>query len=303
MAFDRSGNLYVANWADGTIHTFDANGSDSLFATNAGTHTHGITFDSSGNLYVADYIGSRILEFNPSGQMSLFATNDTDGMITGITNDLHLPTGLAFDRNGNLFVALYEGTIVKFDPNGHPSVFASSLSNPYGLAFDEPGNLYVANQGNNTIAKFTPNGQMSLFATNLSAPDGIAFDTSGNLYVVNYLNSTIVKLSPDGQGALFASSGLYSPIFIAVKHEATPTNAQTAVIQITTIQAAVPNEVYLKSTNLLTGANYQVQISSNLTSWANSGSVFMATNSCWVSTNSWMVPHHTQLFFRLLMAQ
>ena len=62
------------------------------------------------------------------------------------TDGIGLPHGLAFDANGNLFVACGNHTIVKLTPGGVGSVFASSpdIFNPGGLAFDTTGNLYCA---------------------------------------------------------------------------------------------------------------------------------------------------------------
>jgi len=67
-------------------------------------------------------------------------------------------------------------------------VFANTgLSLPTGLALDSAGNLYVANYGNSTITKFTPSGAGSVFAsTGLNGPESLAFDSAGNLYVANY---------------------------------------------------------------------------------------------------------------------
>jgi hypothetical protein len=66
------------------------------------------------------------------------------------------------------------------------------------------------------------------------------------------------------------------------------------------IQEAVDvTSVYLTSTDLLVGLNYQVQASSDLINWTNQGSVFTATNSNWQSTNYWNVNNWNQLFFQL----
>jgi len=101
--------------------------------------------------------------------------------------------------------------------------FASGLNCPWGMAFDNDGNLYVANSGtngdlSNTILKFSTNGTSSVFATatnGLSGPRGLAFDSAGNLYVANSSTGTILKFAPDGTSSVFAS-GLDSPTSMAI---------------------------------------------------------------------------------------
>ncbi len=123
--------------------------------------------------------------------------------------DLDIPEGLAFDSNGNLYVANYNDTILKFNSNGVSSVFASTgLNNPGGLAFDSKDNLYVANYGNNTIEKFNPSGAGSLFSSTnaLFEPIALTFDSSGNLYVANRRSTgSILEFDPEGDMSVFAS--------------------------------------------------------------------------------------------------
>jgi hypothetical protein len=57
--------------------------------------------------------------------------------------------------------------------------------------------------------------------------------------------------------------------------------------------------VYLTSTNLVVGLNYQVQGSPDLVNWSNQGSEFTSTDSNWRSTDHWNVSDANRLFFRL----
>jgi Concanavalin A-like lectin/glucanases superfamily len=78
------------------------------------------------------------------------------------------------------------------------------------------------------------------------------------------------------------------------------------VAQLYAIESApsfqVKKAVYLTDNSLYVGSNYQVQVSSDLTNWTNSGSPFTATSSSWSSTNFWPVENWNQLFFRLQAA-
>jgi len=64
----------------------------------------------------------------------------------------------------------------------------------------------------------------------------------------------------------------------------------------------IQKAVYITSSNLWVGQDYQVQASSDLINWTNQGSIFTATNSIWTSTQYWNVSDWNQLFFRLLLA-
>src|SRR5262249_20354555 len=72
-------------------------------------------------------------------------------------NGLNVPNGLAFDTQGNLYVANYgNGTVSKVDPaDDPPSTFVSGLSGPVGLAFDGKGNLYVSDFDSNSLSRLS----------------------------------------------------------------------------------------------------------------------------------------------------
>lgn len=118
-----------------------------------------------------------ILEITPSGNVTTFASG------------FNQPTGLAFNGNGDLFVANENGTISQVTPTGNVSTFATGFSGflggPSGLAFDGSGNLYVANTNNNVIYKVTPAGNVTAFASGFNVPFGLAFNSSGDLFVAN----------------------------------------------------------------------------------------------------------------------
>jgi len=160
----------------------------------------------SQSIYVSTF-DNTILKFAPDGSSSVFASG------------LSAPEGLAFDGQGNLYVANYgSSTIMKFTPNGVGSVFASTgLLNPIALAIDKSGNLYVSNEGaydNGTqqyhsyIEKFTAAGVGSLFAdATANGPDGLACDSAGNLYAAyRGFHKEIMKFTPGGAASIFAST-------------------------------------------------------------------------------------------------
>jgi sugar lactone lactonase YvrE len=202
VAFDGSGNLFVADASTHMIFKFAPNGTRSTFASNLGV-LFALAFDASGNLFAVDEASGTIFKFTPEGAQSTF--------VSGIGS----PVSLAFDAAGNLFVGdQVANAIFKFAPDGTKTTFASGLNDPLGLAFDSTGNLFVAENVGGTIFKFTPNGAMTTFATNLNGPAGLAFDSSGNLFEADTNSSTIFEFTSTGTKTTFAS-GFAQPLGIA----------------------------------------------------------------------------------------
>jgi sugar lactone lactonase YvrE len=76
--------------------------------------------------------------------------------------------------------------IWRIDPNGEADVFFKGLGRPQGLAFDRDGNLYVAAalRGRRGIVRISPAGdaEVVVAGTNLI---GLAFSSSGEMAVVS----------------------------------------------------------------------------------------------------------------------
>ncbi|MBU6409893.1 MAG: hypothetical protein KGR98_05840, partial [Verrucomicrobia bacterium] len=86
---------------------------------------------------------------------------------------------------------------------------ADTNASPWGLAFDNNGNLWVADSATNQIDEYNSSGILvtQIANTNLNQPSGLAFDSTGNLYVANFNTNTIVKFV-GGVGAVFATNGV-----------------------------------------------------------------------------------------------
>lgn len=220
LAFDKSGNLYVANYYGTTVSEYNSGGTlvNAAFAS-AGIGSEGLAFDSRGNLYVANVNGT-VSEFNSSGQLI------NANFVSSLNGPLPLNRidGLAFDNSGNLYVAYMVGPIAKFDSNGNliNASFATS-SEPFDVAFDKSGNLYASNYSSTssgTVSKFDANGNLinASFASGLTGAAGLAFDSSGNLFVANINNNTVSEF--DSSGRLIhtiSSPTLGAPTFIAIQ--------------------------------------------------------------------------------------
>lgn len=207
LAFNSTGNLFVANAITGNITEITPGGAQSTFASGLNV-PYGLAFNSAGDLFVANGAANNIIVITPGGLRATFASGLVD------------PAGLAFNNAGDLFEAdMHSGNIYEFTPGGAQSTFASGLANPWGLAFNSAGNLFVADEDNGVlggggITEITPGGVQSTFASGLSAPNELAFNGAGNLFVAEGAADDILEFTPDGTQSTFAS-GLDNPVGLA----------------------------------------------------------------------------------------
>ena len=208
-ALDSAGNLYVldgnhivrrltpegTNWVTTTIaglagHLGIADGTNSSARFNFADGNEWVVVDSGGNVYLTDCSSHTIRKLTPEG------TNWVTTTIAG-------KAGAIGSANGT---------------NG-----AARFNLPSGLAMDSAGNLYVADDHNHTIRKLTPAGTNWVTTTigglagtpgtsngtnsaaRFNAPGGVAVDGHGNLYVGDMSNDAI-------------RMGVPLPVFQSVTH-------------------------------------------------------------------------------------
>jgi sugar lactone lactonase YvrE len=121
-------------------------------------------------------------------------------------------TGIAFDREQNLFVGDRSGTIFKIAPDRQ--IFVHATLEPsmaaYHLAIGPDGDLFVCGPSTSSfdcIHRIDTHGQVSVYYRGLGRPQGLAFDREGNLYVAASLRGQrgIVKISPRQEASLEVS--------------------------------------------------------------------------------------------------
>lgn len=191
IAFDRAGQMYVSSRFDGTVYRVATNGTMSSYAESMGVAT-GIAFDRQENLYVGDRSGT-IFKVAPDHQIFVFATLEPSvsayHLAVGPHGDLFVtgPTTSSFD------------CVHKIDPQGNVSTFYRGLGRPQGLAFDAEGNLYVAASlsGKRGIAKITPDGKASLEVAGHGLV-GLAFAPGRSAVLAT--NDSVHRLAWDIQG-------------------------------------------------------------------------------------------------------
>src|ERR1700722_6785529 len=104
----------------------------------------------------------------------------------------------------NLFVSGFNSNnIYEFTPGGVQSTFSTNLSSPDALAFDSEGNLYVADVGkdiNNysaqgSIVEIATNGSKNILVAGLNYPDGLAFNRAGSLFETDFDDGVIYEFT------------------------------------------------------------------------------------------------------------
>lgn len=212
LAFNSSGNLYVADSTGGTVlSTTTPGGSLSTFASGF-SNAHGLAFAQNGNLFVSDFNTGTIYSHNSSGTNSIFATG------------VGQPLGLAFNSAGDLFVAdRTSGDIYEFAPDGSRSTFISGLSSPYGLAFNAAGDLFVS--VSNGITEITPGKVLTPFL-NMTGIADMAFDNSGDLFATD--SGDLIEITSGGHESTIAS-GFGNLTGIAIQGETLPVPEPTTL--------------------------------------------------------------------------
>ena len=176
IAFDSSGNLWVANAGASTVVEFSAGqlaagGSPSPIITigaSAGSlnFPSALAFDGKGDLWVANDMANSVVEFTAT-QLATSGAPTPVVTLTAASASIAGPLGIALDASGNLWVSnsIAPFSVVKFaasrlvasgaptpavvlTPNG------ASLDGPVGLAFDLGGNLWVANATAGSVVEF-----------------------------------------------------------------------------------------------------------------------------------------------------
>ena len=227
IAFDPQGNLYIADHNNDRVRKVDPQG---VITTVAGSGTEGfsgdggpatkaqlntatpyvvtpdvawapsasmsLAFDAAGNLYISDTGNARVRKVDLKGIITTIAGTGKPGFSgdggPAKSAQLSNPGGLAFDAEGNLYIA--DGPTLTFKSNrirkidkagiittiagtdadgfsgdGGPAS-AASLAGPGNISFDAQGNLYFADGGNNRVRKIDKSGIITTVAGDGTAP-------------------------------------------------------------------------------------------------------------------------------------
>lgn len=293
LAFDGSGNLFVADTGNGTIRKITPAGAVSTFAGIAGSSGFadgpaggaqfysplGIAVATNGDVFIADS-GNHCIRRISGGAVSTFAGSpqiwgSADG--TGTNAQFNGPVGLAFDARGNLFVSdANNDTIRKITANGVVTTFAGAAGvdgsangslnsarfrSPAELAFDKKNNLFVADSFNQTVREISTNGIVST----VSGAAGISSTNNGVNGAGRFFNPYGLAVAADGS------------LLVADTY-----NELVRVVLVPfklSLQISGASRTATISWDAVIARSYQVQFSDDLTAaWTDLGAPTTATN-------------------------
>ncbi len=224
LAFDGSGNLYVADTGNATIRKVTPSGvvttlagSPGLFGGTDGTGSAarfsepiGIAVDRSGNLYIADAGNHTIRKVTSGGVVTTLAgranqSGSTDGSSTDAR--FNRPGGIAIDASGNLYVADTDNhTIRKISPAGAVTTIggvagegghsdgvgtAAHFLGPRGIAVAASGRVYVSEGSSHIIrAGVQSGGSSRSLRPSVQRPDSFPVTKVGRKSLPQFITIT-----------------------------------------------------------------------------------------------------------------
>jgi sugar lactone lactonase YvrE len=186
-----------------------------------------------GEVYFTEFAGNRVRKVDRNGVVRFVAgtgqraSNGDGGPATKAA--LQGPTGLAFDRRGNLYVSeVFSARVRRIDTKGKITTIAglgkpgqfeegarsrrANLRWPHGLAVDAEGNLFIADfsasriyviDSDKLIHTFAGIGDGGTVKTGLASdvpvenPLGLAFDAKGDLLVTLFNQGSVLRINAE----------------------------------------------------------------------------------------------------------
>jgi hypothetical protein len=203
-----------------------------------------------------------------------------------------------------------------------------------GVAFDSNGNLFVADSANHTVREITPSGQVSTFAglggvagstdgtgsaARFGKPAELKIDRHNNLYVADTFYHTLREISPSamvttvaGLGGDYGSANglgsqarFFNPYGLAIDHNGNLRVSDTYNETIRFVYSPIPASLtrnangFVITWQAVAGDNYQVQFK-DVTGgggWQNLGSLVTPAGSIGMQTD--LSPDSSERIYRV----
>ncbi len=196
----------------------------------------GLAVYTNGDLLIADALYNRILEVTPNGIVTVAGNGSSgysgDGGLATAAS-LNVPTGLAVDAQGDLYIADQGNNVVREVTPGPDGLLSDGIittvvsgmhagwdDGPGGLALDSRGDLFIADTGVPEVWEKTPGPDGLLADGTLTtvvaatvfnggdSPSGLAVDAQGDLFIEGVGQDGVdelVEVLPNGSTTVVAS--------------------------------------------------------------------------------------------------
>jgi hypothetical protein len=189
VAVDAADNVYVFTRAKHPVQVYDAKGAFvRAWGEDIGS-AHHIKIDGDGNVWISDIKHHVVQKYTPKGKLLL--TLGTKGEAGRDQTHLHMPTDMAFNSAGDVFVADGYGNarIVHFDKAGKFKNAWGGLGHgpgqfsiPHAIAWIK-GRIYIADRNNVRIQVFDEKGEFLEEWRDLIVPWGFCVTDKDELWV------------------------------------------------------------------------------------------------------------------------
>jgi sugar lactone lactonase YvrE len=237
-----------------------------------------VAVDSANNLFVSDSYNNRVLEYNTPlkatgipgsgdtkadmvfGQGGSFTSNASYNANAGSLGSLFVPSGLALDSVGNLFVAdAGYDRVLEFNTPLMATATPGSGDAIADIVFGQAASFPASNGG----------CALPTFGT-LCSPLGVALDGSRNLYVADTDNSRVLEYNTPLQTGhiyadrIFGQGGSFFSPACADGFESNPSPSANGLCLPRDVAADVAGNVYIadSSNNRVLGYNTPLQVTS-----------------------------------------
>jgi DNA-binding beta-propeller fold protein YncE len=173
---------------------------------------HGLRLDADGNIWTTDVGNHLVMKLDRDGrkQMVLGVRGqagivlDTLGLFA---HRFNMPTDVAFDSGGNIYVADGYGNsrVVKFDPHGEfnkawgeKGTAPGEFDLPHTIWIDASDRVWVGDRNNSRIQLFDTDGNLLDVWNEVGTPWGLAEASDGNAWMADGTANRIVKLDMNG---------------------------------------------------------------------------------------------------------
>ncbi|MCB1024974.1 MAG: gluconolaconase [Acidobacteria bacterium] len=177
IAFDDHGKLFVTNRADGEVCQINRDEEIVPIATELGVAT-GIAFDREGVMFIGDRSGNIF-------RLSALGSADTWAVLEPSVSAYHMAFGRDGRLYVTAPGLCSFDSVYRIDEDGLDEIFFKGLGRPQGLAFDGEGNLYVAacKDGRHGIVRISPDGSRSELILSGMSIVGLCFTRQGDMIV------------------------------------------------------------------------------------------------------------------------